>query len=138
MTKARVSLESVQVKEGQGIGEGDLELRIQVQEGDHNLFWPSVSGSEKVLRKGAVKLIDEEVTTYDLTSPKLSKRFTIRVEEVDKGTLGQNEEGVGTLTFELTPTMGPSPQSTDITLHRPNMQGKPLGKVAVTMTAQLA
>jgi hypothetical protein len=37
MANIRVDLESVQVTEGQGIGEGDFELRIQVQEGTNNM-----------------------------------------------------------------------------------------------------
>ncbi len=75
---------------------------------------------------------------YNVSPGKLSKRFAITVTEVDKGTLGQDDEGFGTLTFELAPTMAPSTKSTSITLHRPNMQGKPLSEVEVTMTAQLA
>ena len=41
MSKIRVDLESVQVTEGEGIGEGDFELRIQVQEGTNHMVWPS-------------------------------------------------------------------------------------------------
>jgi hypothetical protein len=134
MAKIRVDLESVQVTEGQGVGEGDFELRIQVQEGSNDIVWPSLNGSTKVDKGGAAQSIGREVATYTVTSGTLSKRFTIDVTEVDKGTLGQDDQGQATLTFDLTPTMAPSTQSATISLKRPNMGFH--GKVKVTLTAQ--
>lgn len=46
MAKIRVDLESVQVTKGQGIGEGDFELRIQVKEGS-NLIDIAFNRSDK-------------------------------------------------------------------------------------------
>ncbi|HEV7858254.1 MAG TPA: hypothetical protein VGO91_06455 [Pyrinomonadaceae bacterium] len=135
MARIRVDLESVQVIEGQGIGEGDFELRIQVQEGGNDIIWPSLNGSTKVDKGGAAQSIGKEVATYTVTAP-LSKRFTIDVTEVDKGTLGQDDQGQATLNFDLTPTMTPTTQSATISLKRPNMNFH--GKVKVTMTAQQA
>ena len=133
MSRIRVDLESVQVTEGQGIGEGDFELRIQVQEGGNHIVWPSLNGSTKVDKGGAAQSINREVATYTVTSA-LSKRFTIDVTEVDKGTLGQDDQGQSTLTFDLDPTMAPSVKTANIGLKRPNMNVN--GTVKVTMTAQ--
>ena len=57
MARIRVDLESVQVTEGQGISEGDFELRIQVREGSNNIVWPSLNGSTKVDKGGAAQSI---------------------------------------------------------------------------------
>lgn len=134
MAKIRVDLESVQVIEGQGVGEGDFELRIQVQEGSNQVVWPSLNGSTKVDKGGAAQSIGREVATYTVTSGTLSKRFTIDVTEVDKGTLGQDDQGQGTVNFDLTSDMAPSTKPVTISLKRPNMSFQ--GKVKVTMTAQ--
>ncbi|HEU4387499.1 MAG TPA: hypothetical protein VFV34_06860 [Blastocatellia bacterium] len=136
MSKIRVDLESVQVIEGQGVGEGDFELRVQVAEGSNLLVWPSLNGSTKVDKGGAAQSINKAVATYTVASGTLSKRFTIDVTEVDKGTLGQDDQGQSTLSFDLTPTMSPSTKSAVISLKRPDMSY--LGKVKVNMTAQQA
>jgi hypothetical protein len=65
----------------------------------------------------------------------LSKKYTIEVKEIDKGTLGRDDIGFGALTFDLTPTMAPSTKYSTIELKRPNMK-KALGKIKVGMTAQ--
>ena len=134
MAKIRVDLESVQVTEGQGITEGDFELRVQVQEGANNMVWPSLNSSAKVDKNGAPYTINREVATYTIPSGTLSKKFTMDVTEIDKGMLGQDDYGQGTLTFDLTPTMAPSTKSATISLKRPNMSYQ--GKVKVTLTAQ--
>ena len=74
--------------------------------------------------------------TYTVASGTLSKKFTIDVTEVDKGTLGQDDQGQSTLTFDLTPTMTPSTKSAIISLKRPDMSYQ--GKVKVNLTAQQA
>jgi len=136
MSKIRVDLESVQVTEGQGIGEGDFELRVQVAEGGNILIWPSLNGSTKVDKGGAAQSINRAIATYTVASGTLSKKFTIDVTEVDKGTLGQDDQGQSTLTFDLTPTMTPSTKSAIISLKRPDMSYQ--GKVKVNLTAQQA
>ena len=83
---------------------------------------------------GGVKSIGKRVATYNIDNGTLSKKFTITVREIDKGTLGQDDEGVGWVTFDLTETMTPATKSATIPLKRPNMNE--LGKVKVTMTAQ--
>lgn len=135
MANIRVDLESVQVTEGQGFSEGDFELRIQVKEGNNILVWPSLNSSAKVDKNGAPYTVNGgEVATYPITTGTLSKKFTIDLTEVDKGTLGQDDYGQSTITFDLTPTMAPSTKSVTISLKRPNMSYQ--GKVQVTMTAQ--
>ncbi len=97
---------------------------------------PSLNGSTRVDKGGAPQTIGKRVGTYNVKTGKLTKRFTIDVTEVDKGTLGQDDQGQGTLTFDLTPNMKPSTKAASIRLKRPNMSYK--GKVKVTMTAQRA
>jgi hypothetical protein len=133
MSKIRVDLQSVKVTEGQGVGEGDFELRVTVAEGKNTQVWPSANGSVKV-EKGVVRNINEPVATYNVESGTLSKLFTVDVTEVDKGTLGQDDEGGGTVTLEMTPTMAPLSRTVTIPLKRPDM--KFLGKVNVTLSAQ--
>ncbi len=134
MSTIRVDLESVQVIEGQGVGEGDFELRIQVQEGNNQIVWPALNSSAKVDKKGAPFTINRQVATYVVNDGKLNKRFTIDVTEVDKGILGQDDYGQATLSFDLTADMAAVTKSATITLERPNM--KKLGKVKVVMSAQ--
>lgn len=136
MSKIRVDLTSVQSLKGQGIGEGNLELNIKVQEGNHKVFWPDPYPAFRVVDQGgAIYGIDDTtVATYEVTSGTLSKKYTIEVKEIDKGTLGQDDVGFGDLTFDLTPTMAPSTKYATIELKRPNMNS--LGKVKVGITAQ--
>lgn len=134
MSNVRVDLESVQVIEGQGIGEGDFELRVQVQEGTNNVIWPSLNGSAKVDKKGPAHTINRQIAVYPVTNGKLTKRYAVEVTEVDKGTLGQDDIGQGIITLDLTPDMAPATMSATIPLKRPNMKYN--GKVKVTLSAQ--
>lgn len=136
MSKVHVDLDSVKVIDGQGIGEGNLELNVKAQEGKNTVHWPDpYPSSDKVDQGGGVKSIGKRIATYTVNGGKLSKKFTLTVREIDKGTLGQDDEGVGWVTFDLTSTMAPATKSATIGLKRPNMKGK-LGKVKVTLTAQ--
>ena len=63
MSNVRVDLESIQVTDGQGVGEGDFELRVQVQEGTNQLVWPALNSSAKVDKKGAPYTINRAVAT---------------------------------------------------------------------------
>ena len=135
MSKVRVDLDNVQVVEGQGIGEGNFELNIKVQEGANKVFWPDPYPAYRVVDQGgAIYTIGKTVATYTIDSGTLSKLYNLSVNEIDKGTLGQDDIGAGTLSFDLTPTMAPSTKSVTIDLKRPNMSK--LGKVKVTLTAQ--
>lgn len=135
MAKIRVDLESVQVIDGQGVGEGDFELRIQVQEGPHHVVWPALNSSAKVDKGGDPFTINRKVATYTVNGGTLSKRFTVDVTEVDKGTLGQDDYGQATFNFDLTSDMAPITKNATINLKRPNMK-KRNGKVKVVMSAQ--
>ncbi len=134
MSKIRVDLESVQVIEGQGAGEGDFELRIQAQEGSNSVIWPSPNGSTKVDKGGPAHTINKKLATYTVNSGTLTKRVTIECTEVDKGLNGQDDIGQSTLTFDLTPNMKPLTKSATISLKRPKMKYN--GKVKVVMSAQ--
>ena len=135
MASVHVDLESVKVLDGQGIGEGNFELNIKAQEGSHVVHWPDpYPAYNKVDQGGGVKSIGKRIATYNIASGTLSKKFTITVREIDKGTLGQDDDGVGSVTFDLTGTMALSTKSATIPLKRPNMNE--LGKVQVTLVAQ--
>ena len=136
MSKFRVDLDKVEVIDGQGIGEGDFELQVTVMEGSHNVIWPSPSSWVQVDKNGAPKSINRTMATYEVTTGTLSKRVTVNVKEVDGGTLGNDDEGQGYITFNLTPSTGISTKDVTLSLARDKM--KPLGKVKVTMTAQPA
>ena len=137
MSRIRVDLESVQVIDGQGVAEGDFELRIQVQEGNNQVVWPALNSSAKVDKGDDPFTINRQVATYSVNGGKLNKRFTIDVTEVDKGTLGQDDYGQATLSFDLTSDMASTSKSATISLKRPN-QKKRDGKVKVVMSAQQA
>lgn len=134
MSNIRVDLESVQVVEGQGVLEKDFELRVQVQEGAHNVVWPSANGWVKVDKDGPATTINEAIAVYPVATGKLSKRFDVDLIEIDGGTLGANDVGQGAVTIEMTPDMAPAVVSTTIPLKRPNMKYE--GKVKVTLAAQ--
>lgn len=133
MATIRVNLDSVQVTEGQGVGEGDFELRVQAGDGAKTTIWPSLNGYTKVDNNGPAQTIDKEINHYSVTSGTVTKTFNIDVTEVDGGTLGKDDTGHGSITFDLTPTMGSTSKSVTVSLKRPNMSY--LGKVKVTLKA---
>ena len=128
-------VESVQVVDGQGAGEGDFELRVQVQEGSRQVVWPSLNSYAKIDTNGPPYTINRRVAVYSVNTATLSKRFTIDVTEVDGGTLGKDDIGQSTVTFDLKPGMAPEAKSVTIPLKRPNMKYD--GKVKVTLSAQV-
>lgn len=137
MSKVRVDLKNVQVLEGQGIGEGNFELNIKVQDGRNKVHWPDpYPATRKVDQGGAVMGIGKRVGTYTIDSGLLTKLFDIDVTEKDKGSLGQDDIGHGDVSLELKPDMKPVTKSATINLKRPNMKGNN-GKVKVTLSAQL-
>jgi hypothetical protein len=52
MAQIRVELKSVQVVEGQGIGEGNFELNLKVQEGNNKVSWPDPYPAYRVVDQG--------------------------------------------------------------------------------------
>jgi hypothetical protein len=78
------------------------------------VHWPDpYPAYNKVDQGGGVKSIGKRIATYNVESGTLSKKFTITVREIDKGTLGQ-DDGVGSVTFDLTGRMAPSTKSATI------------------------
>jgi hypothetical protein len=137
MSTIRVELKSVEVVKGQGIGEGNLELNVKVQEGPNRVDWPDAYPAyNKVDQGGGVCTtgLPRTVGTYDVASGTLSKLFSVNVVEVDKGTLGQDDTGHGDITFDLKPEMAATTKYVTVNLKRPNM--KQLGKVKVGLVAQ--
>ena len=136
MSRISVAASKIEVLEGQGIGEGDLEIRLNVSEGNHSMTWPSFDGSEKVDNGGAPKSIENgEVAYYTVNTGTLSKMFTINVTEADSG-FNADDTGLGYITFSLAPNMQATTQYADIKLNRKNSKEK--GKVRVTLKAQVA
>jgi hypothetical protein len=139
MSNVRVTLDSVEVTDGQGVGEGNFDLRIQVLESiplQGNLtkvIWPSLNTTEEVNNNGTIRPINQVVDTYPIGSRKVTKNFLILVEEEDTGTLGQDEFGQASLAFELTPNMCRTTRPALITLRN---NGGNEGQVRVTLAAQ--
>ena len=106
MSKIRVSLESVKVLHGQGVGEGDLELRVWMTEaGKPAVYWPGPEDTKLVDKGGAPVFPNRTIGTYDVASGTLTKRFTVNVIEVDK--LGEDDSDGTTVTVSMTPSMAP-------------------------------
>ena len=137
MSQIRVKLEDAAVTEGQGIGEGKLELRIQAGDGTHTVVWPALNSSVPLVVGAPPYPIGWEVGRYTVTAGTLSKKFDLAVTEEDGGTLGANDLGSGSITFDLTPDMAPSDKSATINLYQPHMK-KSLGQVRIRMAAQRA
>lgn len=138
MSNIRVELSTVQVTDGQGAGEGDFELRIEVLErtskGDLSKeVWPSRTGTEKVNNNGTPEQIGREVETYAVNSGSIAKNFVILVTEEDTGTLGQDEGGQGIANFVLAPTMPRTPRPVVVPL---NNNGNNEGSVLVLLVAE--
>jgi hypothetical protein len=138
MSNVCVTLDSVQVTDGQGAGEGNFELRIQVLEAIPlqgnltKLIWPSLNDTEEINNNGDVRTINREVDTYKILS-RVTKNFRILVDEEDTGTLGQDEFGQASVAFELTPGMCRTTRPALITLRN---NGGNEGQVRVTLAAQ--
>jgi len=137
MAKIRINLESVQVTDGQGIGEGNFELNVSASDGKHTVHWPGLYPlAGRVDQGGALTSITGLVGTYEVESGTLSKSVTVNVNEIDKGTLGQDDTGKGYVTFELSPTMAATRKSVTVPLKPMNQ--KENGAVKVTLLAQRA
>jgi hypothetical protein len=137
--QVRVSLDSVQVTNGQGVGEGDLELRIQVLEAvpltGHvtRVIWPSINTTRKVNNNGAVTSIGSVVGTYTFSASRITKSFVVQVTEEDTGTLGGDEFGQSSVVFDLFPGMSPNTERVLINL---NNRGNNEGQVLVSLSAR--
>ncbi|MDZ7637450.1 MAG: hypothetical protein U5J83_04245 [Bryobacterales bacterium] len=134
--KVKVSLHTIQVVDGQGVGEGDFEMRVQVQEGNNSIVWPSANGTVKVDNNGAAHTINRSIGTYTITNGSLTKQFEIDCTEEDGGVLGKDDQGHGTVTFTLTPGMPPTMKYATIGLKRPRMNVN--GQVKVGLKAEAA
>jgi hypothetical protein len=135
MSKVTVRLDKIKITEGQGVTEGDFELRVTVSEGTHSLSWPSANGTANV-EKDVDRNIGQEVASYTVNSGTLSKKFNISLLEADKGPFDQDDEGAGSITMDLTPNMSPVTKSTTVSLKRPDAGFQ--GKVLVTLAASAA
>lgn len=137
MSRIRVSATEVKVLEGQGIGEGDFELSLNVIEGAHSWNWPSFGGSVKVDNGGApMSLGNGIIAYYTVSAGTLSKKFKVNVRE-DDTKLNADDIGSGDVDFIFEPNMRATNKSVDIELNR-TFTGGEKGKVRVTLTAQVA
>jgi hypothetical protein len=131
-----VSMHQARVTEGQGIGEGKLELRITGHANGDTSVWPSSSGSDQMKDGGPWETIDKQITT--ITIP-VGTVQTISVDadvlELDSGTLGNDDFGTagGTMTLEC--GTGPLFKTLTVSLFREGLGGF-LGKVQVKFKAE--
>jgi hypothetical protein len=138
MSSISVDLDSVQVTDGQGVGEGDFELRIVVLESVpltgyvQKVIWPSSNTTRKVNSNGTPFSIGSHVGTYNVTSGISKKTFLVQVTEDDTGTLGQDEFGQQSIVFDLMAGMSRTERCIPINL---NNRGHNEGQVFVTMSA---
>ena len=141
MSNVRVDLAEAAVTDGQGVGEGNFEVRIHVLETMPGIgqvpkvIWPALNRTEELNNNGDVITINRLVDTYSIGSGTLTKNFLILVDEEDTGTLGQDEFGQNSVSFTLTPGMCRTTRSALITLRN---NGRNEGQVRVTLAAQAA
>ena len=140
MSTVRVDLAEAAVTDGQGAGEGNFEIRIHVLETMPGIgqvpkvIWPALNRTEELNNNGDVRLINSLVDTYNIGG-KISKNFLILVDEEDTGTLGQDEFGQNSVSFELSPGMRRTTRDAFITLRN---NGGNEGQVRVRLSAQSA
>jgi hypothetical protein len=131
-----ISMHQARVTEGQGIGEGKLELRITGHANGDTSVWPSSTGSDQMKDGGPFETIDKQITTVTLPVGTVQ---TISVDadvlELDSGTLGNDDFGTagGTMTLEC--GTGPLYKTLTVSLFRENLGGF-LGKVRVKFKAE--
>jgi len=84
---------------------------------------------------GSTYTIDEQLSLFTIGGP-VSKKYSVHAIEVDKGLNGQNDEGDGSVTFDLMPDLMPDmalatkPVTIDLyTKHRKH------GQIQVGLTA---
>jgi len=138
MSTVHVDLAEAAVTDGQGGGEGNFEVRIHVLETVPGVgqvpkvIWPALNRTEELNNNGDVRPINQPVGTYNIGSSKITKNFLILVDEEDTGTLGQDEFGQNSVSFELTPGMCRTTRDTFITLRN---NGGNEGQVRVRLAA---
>lgn len=133
MSKIQTKLASVKVTKGEGVGEGDFELQLEVNGDGGSVTWPAPGSTAKVDNSDRPLPIDEVINTYTVNAP-VTKQYKIHAREVDSGFNGGDDEGDGYISFDLNPTMQPATKSTKIDIKGHRM-GKPHGQIEVTMTA---
>jgi len=117
MNKIKTKLATVQVSKGQGVGEGDFELRLEEKDDSHSIIWPAPNSSAKTNNNGPAFTFDEEVATYTVNGP-VTKQYTILATEVDRGLNGLDDYGTGAGNIDLTPNMSSTTKWAVIDLSR--------------------
>ena len=135
MSRIKVELNKVECLDGQGAMEGNLEVRMKITEGGHSVTWPSATDTVKIDNGGTPTAgIAWVIGTYNVDSGTVSKSFDLAVTEEDSGTLGADDYGSGTVSFDLTSSMAPIYKSATMDLYRDHMK-KTDGKLKVTLKA---
>ena len=125
-------LATVKVTKGQGVSEGRLELQLEVKDDSgKSTTWPAQGSSAEIDNNGSTYTIDEQLGLFTIGGP-VSKKYSIHAIEVDKGFNGQNDEGDGSTTFDLTPDMSLTPKSVTIDLYTKHRKH---GQIQVSLTA---
>ena len=131
-----MELDQVCVTEGQGVGEGDFELQIQVLEATpvgyvERAIWPSINRTEKVNNNGDPKKIGNQWKQTYYTAGE--RKFVVTAVEEDTGTLGKDEFGQQSVVFDFQPNMGKYLKTATIGLSN---KTRHRGEIKVTLTAQ--
>lgn len=125
-------LATVKVTDGQGFSEGAFEIQLEVKDDSgKSVTWPALGSSAKVDNNGSTYTIDERLDLFTIAGP-VTKKYSIHAIEVDKGLNGQNDEGDGSVTFDVTPGMSLTPKPATIDLYTKH---KKHGQIQVGLTA---
>ncbi|HEY8206533.1 MAG TPA: thrombospondin type 3 repeat-containing protein, partial [Myxococcaceae bacterium] len=122
-----VQLEKARVTDGQGLGEGQLELNIQGRtvtgNGTDYAFYPSANGTDQFDPGGPWTLMNEQITSIEMnvSDPPLAVPVYVDLEEDDSWFNGADDTGSGSTS--LTIDCGAAPVSSTLTmnLHRDAM-----------------
>lgn len=97
----KISIISVKVTDGQGVGEGKLELRITGFADDEQGTWPSSQGTQQV-KDGQQLAVNKEIGVFTLKEDE-TRIFSLQTEvlEVDSGFAGADDTGFDTATMEV-------------------------------------
>ena len=117
---AEVGMENVKVTDGQGIGEGKLELRITGHADTDEATWPSSAGSVQV-SEGDTMPINMPITTIEIPEGE-TRTVSIQADvlEIDTGLAGSDDFGTASGTMELSCDNLPQNKPLTVTINGSN------------------
>ncbi|MDO9018504.1 MAG: hypothetical protein Q8S73_41325 [Deltaproteobacteria bacterium] len=104
-SKIRVSFDKIEVVEGRGLGDTKtLELNVAAGDGTVTSTWPAPGSFSSVTKSQPRVFTGHEgmIGVYSVEEgDSLTKRFGVNIIEHDTGANGQDDQGVGHITLEL-------------------------------------